>query len=256
MTILEMHSWFDILQAKGLNIEFTSREKDHILNRAQIKYVNEVLQTKYLPSIQADEKSKIVFSPTESTIAGEKTLSPLILTDIDVGSASSTGHMSFNWIASKIDEWLAGNLSWYPSTYTGSKVLAILGIDMWESPAGVNLNPRRPLRYMENYMQRKSYLNVFRTPKAHSPIYYIRNNAVQTAPFSDTHGGKFFFTVIKEPRAVLMANDIDDRVDCELPDFTHDEIMAIALDDAGVATRDQTLIQLNQANKGNLTESA
>ena len=81
MTILEMHSWFDILQAKGLNIEFTSREKDHILNRAQIKYVNEVLQTKYLPSIQAHEKSKIVFSPTESTIAGEKTLSPLILTD-------------------------------------------------------------------------------------------------------------------------------------------------------------------------------
>mgnify|MGYP003659558250 FL=1 len=46
MTIVEMHSWFDILQMKGNNLEFTSKEKDHILNRAQIKYVNEILQTK------------------------------------------------------------------------------------------------------------------------------------------------------------------------------------------------------------------
>ena len=43
------------------------------------------------------------------------------------------------------------------------------------------------------------------------------------------------------------------NVSCELPDFTHDEIMAIALDDAGVATRDQTLLQLNQAAKANIT---
>ena len=43
------------------------------------------------------------------------------------------------------------------------------------------------------------------------------------------------------------------NVNCELPDFTHDEIMAIALDDAGVATRDQTLVQLNQAAKANIT---
>ena len=57
MTIKEMHSWFDILQAEGVSLEFTSREKDHILNRAQIKYVNEVLQKKYLPSLKANEKA-------------------------------------------------------------------------------------------------------------------------------------------------------------------------------------------------------
>ena len=45
----------------------------------------------------------------------------------------------------------------------------------------------------------------------------------------------------------------NDNVSCELPDFTHDEIMAIALDDAGVATRDQALVQLNQAAKTNIT---
>ena len=47
--------------------------------------------------------------------------------------------------------------------------------------------------------------------------------------------------------------DDDNNVDCELPDWTHDDIMSIALDDAGVASRDQSLIQLNQASKVNLT---
>ena len=94
MTIVEMHSWFDILQMKGNNLEFTSKEKDHILNRAQIKYVNEILQTKFLPSVKADEKDKIVYSPTESTISGEESIAPLIMTDLDVTS-NSLGVLSF-----------------------------------------------------------------------------------------------------------------------------------------------------------------
>ena len=43
------------------------------------------------------------------------------------------------------------------------------------------------------------------------------------------------------------------NVSCILPDFTHDEIMAIALDDAGIASRDTALVQLNQAGKANIT---
>ena len=45
----------------------------------------------------------------------------------------------------------------------------------------------------------------------------------------------------------------NNNVSCELPDWTHDDIMAIALDDAGVASRDQALMTLNQASKANLT---
>tara|TARA_R110002020_G_scaffold426668_2_gene636065 strand:- start:301 stop:1209 length:909 start_codon:yes stop_codon:yes gene_type:complete len=45
------------------------------------------------------------------------------------------------------------------------------------------------------------------------------------------------------------------NVSCELPDYTHDEIMAIALDDAGVASRDEALMRLNTANKDNLTST-
>ena len=48
MTIKEMHSWFDILQMKGNNVEFTIAEKDHILNRAQLKYVNNLVYKVYI----------------------------------------------------------------------------------------------------------------------------------------------------------------------------------------------------------------
>ena len=54
---------------------------------------------------------------------------------------------------------------------------------------------------------------------------------------------------IREPDAVLWSYESSDCIDCELPDFTHDEIMAIALDDAGVAQRDEALMQLNKVNK-------
>ena len=62
---------------------------------------------------------------------------------------------------------------------------------------------------------------------------------------------------VREPEPMLAAG-LDagiSQVSCELPEFTHDEILAIALDDAGVATRDSALMQLNKANKDNLSET-
>ena len=128
---------------------------------------------------------------------------------------------------------------------------------MWYSN-GVDLHPRAPVRYMKNYEWRKSTSNIYKEPKSYSPIYYIRNSAAATAPISTTQDSKFFITVVKEPRKVRMGNPSiagSSYIACELPDFTHDEIMAIALDDAGVATRDQALMQLNKANKDNLSET-
>ena len=156
---VEMHSWFDILQMKGTNKEFTTKEKDHILNRAQIKYVNEILQTKFLPSVKADEKDKIVYSPTESTISGEESIAPLIMTDLDV-TANSLGVLSFANIENIANDWLSQYLDYYPLSYPtgtatyveeeGAKILMILGIDMWYS-SGVDLHPRAPVRYMVFY---------------------------------------------------------------------------------------------------------
>ena len=43
MNIQEMHSWFDVLQDKGDSPYFTVAEKTQFLNRAQTKFVNDVI---------------------------------------------------------------------------------------------------------------------------------------------------------------------------------------------------------------------
>ena len=78
MTIKEMHSWFDILQMKGNNVEFTIKEKDHILNRAQFKYVHSVVYDIYIPSLYKKEKPEMVYSLSESTADGYEQIRPLI----------------------------------------------------------------------------------------------------------------------------------------------------------------------------------
>ena len=125
MNINEMHSWFDILQMKGHNVEFTRREKDHIINRAQIKYVNEVLQKKYLPSVQAGEKPEMVFSSTESVVAGQESIQPLLGQCIITSNAYAS--FTFANIESEIDSRLITDLG-VKSAGFESKLMMILGV--------------------------------------------------------------------------------------------------------------------------------
>lgn len=242
-----MHSWFDILQAKGLNIEFTSREKDHILNRAQIKFVNEVLQNKYLPSLRESERAELVYSVTDSVISGHDYIHPVLGRTSNI-AAGTGGKIYFDDINTAIDTRL-DSLDIKPSGYSGSKFMMILSV--------IDSDSYLPIRYLNTSDYHRHVTNVFRAPKEYDPTYTIAENYIVINPksLSNAGGKEFVIYYIREPEPVHMANDGDDRIDCELPEHTHDEIMAIALDDAGVATRDQTLIQLNQANKSNLTES-
>ena len=78
MNIQEMHSWFDVLQDKGDSPYFTVAEKTQFLNRAQMKFVNEVVQTHYNVAGAAPEGSAIPYSSVSSIQRGEEILQPLI----------------------------------------------------------------------------------------------------------------------------------------------------------------------------------
>tara|TARA_R110002020_G_scaffold216496_1_gene424257 strand:+ start:2068 stop:2799 length:732 start_codon:yes stop_codon:yes gene_type:complete len=242
MNINEMHSWFDILQMKGHNREFTRREKDHLINRAQIKYANEVLQKKYLPSVQAGEKAEMVFSSAESIIAGHDSISPLL------GSVNVTSNQNaiftFTNIESQINTKLITALNLKPTSFT-SKLMMILGIQHTNN---------EPCRYLSLHDRRKNNNNIYRKATEFAPTYSIEEHRVNVEPNSL---GNDSFTVfyIREPDPVKWDYKSSLRVDCELPDFTHDEIISIALDDAGLAHRDDALMQLNKANKENLSEN-
>ena len=93
-----MHSWFDVLQDKGDSPYFTIAEKTQFLNRAQTKFVNELMYKNLFASGQQPEKNAIPYNSMESIQAGEDALEPLIFglytnaTDImnKYGSAVST----------------------------------------------------------------------------------------------------------------------------------------------------------------------
>ena len=247
MTIKEMHSWFDILQMKGNNVEFTIAEKDHILNRAQLKYVNNLVYKVYIPSLYRQEKPEATYSLSESSADGYEQIRPLIR-EVTVNSRStdsgalSIGDIPFSTLRAALNT-QAGQTpfsAWYPSSYTDSEVMAILGV--------THSNTATRVRFVKNFEAYKYEQNVFRQPKSHQPIYTMNGEVIRIRPDS-TGGNPFIVQLIKEP--LKMSYDItgNNSVDCELPETCQDEILAIALDDAGIATRDQALMQLNAASK-------
>tara|TARA_R100000900_G_scaffold99886_2_gene77232 strand:+ start:915 stop:1679 length:765 start_codon:yes stop_codon:yes gene_type:complete len=251
MTIKEMHSWFDILQMKGNNVEFTIAEKDHILNRAQLKYVNDVVYKMYIPSLYKQEKPEATYSLSESSADGYEQIRPLIR-EINVNSrstdsgASSEGDIGFPALRTALDT--QSNLlpysSYYPSSYSGSEVMVVLGV--------THANTGTRVRFVKNFEAYKYEQNVFRQPKEHQPIYTMNGETIRIRPES-TAGNPFIVQLIKEPLKMHYDITQTNSVHCELPETCQDEIMAIALDDAGIATRDQALMQLNAASKKDIT---
>jgi len=246
MTIHEMHSWFDILQMKGNNVEFTIAEKDHILNRAQLKYVNDVVYKLYIPSLYKQEKHKNVYSTAESSADGFEQIRPLIR-EVNVNSlaaavgAAQAGDIRMLDIRSSLDSQSLSSPYNYPAAYNESEVMVVLGV--------VHANSLMRVRFVKNFESYKYEYNVFRQPKNHQAIYTMQGDMIRVKP--DSLGGNAFIVqLIKEPiRMELDVTSEVNSIDCELPDVCHDEIVAIALDDAGIATRDQALMQLNAVSK-------
>ena len=250
MNIQEMHSWFDILQMKGSEVEFTHREKDHILNRAQLKYVNEIVYKVYIPSLYKQEKYQNLYSSAESSADGFEQIRPLIR-EVTVNSLSTSsgsaqaGDFRIQDIQASLNAQSVQTPYNYSSGYNGSKVMVVLGI--------THSNTGSRARFVKNFESHKFENNVFRQPKEHQPIYTMYGDIVRIKP-DTTSGNPFLVQVIKEPlKMELEMGSAVASVDCELPNICHDEIMAIALDDAGIATRDQTLMQLNAAGKKDIS---
>lgn len=245
MTITEMHSWFDVLQMKGNNIDFTLREKDYILNRAQLKYVNQMVYKVYIPSLYRQEKAQNVYSLSESTADGFEQIRPLIR-EVNVNSLSTAtgaahvGDITYASIQSALNTQSLQAPYSYPSGYSDSIVMVVLGIN--------HANDGYRLRFVKNFEAQKYTQNIFRQPKSHQPIYTMNGDIIRIMP-DDNAGDPYVVQVIKEPIKMFLDMTGNNSIDCELPDSCHDEIMAIALDDAGIATRDQALMQLNAASK-------
>ena len=291
MNIEEMHSWFDVLQDKGDSPYFTVDEKTQFLNRAMTKYVNSILNSVYLTSGKAPENNVIPYSSMESIQAGEDALLPIITRlESDSSYIMSTynsqhpkvnkyGQVSIAMLNTYIQQMKKQDHAHTSkpnfSTWDQVKILHLLSM-RWRSDEDVSM------RYIRFSDINKIFKNSFTSPTVEDPIYFIqKSDRYEIRPRSSADGTGFYqlwedssganYTYATQPshlatKCKLFINVVrtpcplrydplnsNNNVSCELPDFTHDDIMAIALDDAGVASRDQALMTLNQASKANLT---
>lgn len=211
MDITTMASWFDILQDKNGSAYFTDSEKDLFLNRAQLEFVRELLE--------GDGKRELNAESTQDTMYH---ISPLIF-EIPYTTMNSSGVVLKSALTTAIQNIDADAIIWRP--------LAI-GIEIGKTKV--------PAKFMRHNDRWEFEKNVFKRPTTENPRVRETYNSYIFKPVNMS--ARVYFTLLKYP----LEMDITNTVDCELPDSTHNRIVAIALEFAGIGTRDTMMTQLLQ----------
>lgn len=106
----------------------------------------------------------------------------------------------------------------------------------------INYNGK-PCRYT-NWNRWASYIaNTFKAGSASYPRY---TETASNYSFDPIDANAIIYMVFVRYPAEMLP---DNSVDCELPDFTHNDVVSRALELAGVGSRDQMLSELKQLNK-------
>lgn len=202
-----MHTYFDILCDKYGSPYFTTAEKDILLNRAQIRFVEENLPNVDTAQDTNNKLSTLIFAPNTITLSSS-TLSKTALRTAIRGLSGD------------------GNLEIW-------RVLAIYS---------VNNGVTTPVKFLRHNDLGPVQANSFKSQSKYwfevtlnEPVYSFLNISAADA---------LQFWVLKYPKVLAHPSTSSD-----LPDFTHNEIVALAVDLAGIAIRDEALAQLNQLNK-------
>ena len=218
MTIAQMATYFDILQDKYGSPYFINSEKSLLLNRAQILFVKELLPN--------DPDQLINLEATQNTIME---ITPLIV-PLTVLGIPSNGIITYTAIQTALSVLVPGSTYWRTIQFGYS-------ID-----GGISFVPVKYVRHNDWYAFAANY---FKNPTDANPKVVESYNGFQIAPINVNAG--LYATVLKYPIVV----DIDGAISSDLPDFTHDKIVAIALELAGIGTRDQMLNALIEAKGQN-----
>ena len=99
-------------------------------------------------------------------------------------------------------------------------------------------NVVNPVNYTRHNDWAQFLNNAFKVPTNDNPKCYETALDFRFLPINQTT--QIVFTVVKFPVVV----DITTVVNSDMPDFTHDKILAMALELAGIASRDEALIAL------------
>lgn len=210
MLLATWKTYFDILQDKYGSPYFTDSEKELLFNRAIMDFVESHFTPNKAGTINVEISQRVM-----------ENLAPLVYR-LPAVTMNSSGLITTTQLNTALNTIIAGT------------IMRTLGFG-WEQTAGYTV-PVKLTRHNDWYEFKR---NFFKDPKRGGvPRYYMSGNSFYMEPINTSVNIKA--TVIKYPVTVSISGPIE----CDLPDFTHNTIIAGALELAGVSSRDEALTQL------------
>lgn len=228
MTVAEMGSLFDILQDKPDSLYFSSEEKTALLNSAQNDFVNDVIGDFFFPNGRS-QASPRVSSAIEATSTQSRILRPLMFFDLAVTSDAS-GYITDAVINSALQA-RSGD------TKNHMFVTALA------------LSTGVPVKWTPHNDWYALMDNSFTAATTTNPRYVEESGRILVNP---TGVVNYLISVIKEPTEMLLDEATPaNNIESELPTAAHEHIVSIALNKAGIASREQVLLLLSQQKDTN-----
>ena len=228
MTIQELHEYFDLIQDKYNTPAFISSEKDMFINSAQLRFVNDIIFKEILGYKKAPKNPQALYG-LEETLNTSELILPLIISDYSI-SLPTNGIVP----KSSIDS-IANILA------PGTKAMHILNFN---TGSNNNYTNNIAFRWIRENDYGKFEANAFKSPASTRPYVKLSYRGYRFIP-TPTTSDFIYVSFVRTPIEV----SYDNNVTLELPEFTHFNIVALALELAGVATADEILM-----NAGNLTQ--
>lgn len=214
MTTVQMLEWFDILQDKSASVYFTEAEKLNFLNNACLEFTS-----RFFPEDQEEG------SNFEQDSNVEQKIGPLIW-------ESNPLTMDASGVITRAD--LLTDIR----TKSGDATCELFKIGAIEFKKSGRRIQCKVLRHNDKAAFEENY---FKRPNYMTPKHLHQNNTIQFRPVDVL--AEVYITVVKSP---VILNTV---VNTDLPIDTHNEIVAIALEFAGYASREEILTQIAKTTK-------
>jgi hypothetical protein len=211
MTTQELLDFFDLIQDKYGTPYFTDDEKLVFLNNAMLEFIN---------SKFPDTESEREQSDVEINWNALQDIWPLVYTISDL-TMSSSGIITLSSLNTALQS-TSGDAS--------TSVYKILNLEMRK---GGNRYPIKVVRHNDKSAFEQNY---FKKPSLAQPRYTLENGGLQIRPTDQI--GKVAISVVKSPRLLALAPSV---VNPELGSSIKNRLVAIGLEFAGVASRDDVL---------------
>lgn len=213
MTVTELVNYFDLLQDKYGSPYFTTSEKESFLIRAELDLIFE-----HLPkegdelNIERNANTWMIFNPISFNLTTNMNSSGIVL-------------------KSSLESTLTTSLGF------DVEIIRPLSIG-WEDADGT-----RPIMGPTRHNNWNKYKNnVFKEPVTSEPRYYETSTGYIIEPI-DTNAN-ITISGVRYPQPISVSGDVTS----ELSPIYHNELVARALELAGVGSRDQMLSELKKLN--------